>query len=600
VVVMPRDKRAVRKPNDTRKSIKQLLSLLADYKFKIFVTFICAVLSTLFSVVAPVLIGRATTMIFNGVTSMASLNSFDFAGFYWLLVVAVVLYVVSAIFTYMESWLLTGISTSISYKLRRDLIEKVNTLSMTQMDFNKRGDILSRITNDVDSLQSGITSTFMQFMTSVITIVGVTLMMLSINIILTIITVVLVPLSFVIIAFVVKRSQKYYKSQLEYKGSVNSVIEESFAGHDVIRVYNQEQDVFNSFREDNDRWYTHEWKSQFYSALMGPITTFVSNISYVVIAVVGAYMVLVRAMAVGDILAFFQYIENLTQPIRMITRSMNLVQTALASVERIFEFLEVEEDVDDSTLMFEQLEDSISFEDVGFSYPNGDEIIRHLSFTAGRGDKVAIVGHTGAGKSTVVKLLMRFYDVSSGRITVDGVNINEYNKNSIRSSVGMVLQDSWLFSDTIRENIRYGRLEASDDDIQHAAEIAHADNFIMQLPDGYDTLLNEDTDNISVGQKQLLTIARTILSDKNILILDEATSSVDTRTEKLIQDAMDRLMEDKTSFIIAHRLSTIKNADKILVLDNGSLVESGTHEELIRLGGYYKSLYDHFDVTTCE
>ena len=597
---MPRDKRAVRKPNDTRKSIKQLLSLLADYKFKVFVTFICAVLSTVFSVVAPVLIGRATTMIFNGVTSMGTNSSFDFATFYWLLGVAVVLYVVSSIFTYIESWLLTGISTSISYKLRRDLIEKVNTLSMTQMDFNKRGDILSRITNDVDSLQSGITSTFMQFMTSVITIVGVTLMMLSINVILTVITVVLVPLSFVIIAFVVKRSQKYYKSQLEYKGSVNSVIEESFAGHDVIRVYNQEEDVFESFREDNDRWYNQEWKSQFYSALMGPITTFVSNISYVVIAVVGAYMVLVRAMAVGDILAFFQYIENLTQPIRMITRSMNLVQTALASVERIFEFLEVEEDVDDSTLMFGGLEECISFEDVGFSYPNGDEIIRHLSFTARRGDKVAIVGHTGAGKSTVVKLLMRFYDVSSGRITVDGVNINDYNKNSVRSSVGMVLQDSWLFSDTIRENIRYGRLDASDEDIQRASVIAHADNFIMQLPDGYDTVLNEDTDNISVGQKQLLTIARTILSDNDILILDEATSSVDTRTEKLIQDAMDRLMEDKTSFIIAHRLSTIKNADKILVLDKGMLMESGTHDELISLGGYYKSLYDHFDVTTSE
>lgn len=594
---MRRDRRLVSKPNDTKKSLKQVISLLKDYKLKIFITFICAVVSTLFTVISPLLIGQATNVIYEGINNMIHhTGSINLEILINLLILATLLYIISAAFTYLQSWFLTQISTDISYKLRKRLIEKVNTLSMKDFDNNKRGDILSRITNDVDSLQTGITSTFLQFMTAIITIVGVFGMMLSINITLTVITVILVPISFLIISFIMKKSQKYYKNQLKYKGVVNAQIEETFSGQDIIRTFNQEESSFETFQKDNDKWYDFDWKSQFYSSLMGPVINFISNLSYVIIAVLGAIFVLQRAMLVGDILAFFQYIQNFTQPIQQITRVMSLVQTALAATERIFEFLEIDVEEDDSTLEINDINDEISFENVKFSY-NDEEVIKGLTFNAKKGEKIAIVGHTGAGKSTIIKLLMRFYDIDSGEIKIDGVNINKYNKNSLRSLVGMVLQDTWLFSDTIRENIRYGDLEADDIDVINAAKIAYAHNFITQLPEGYDTVLNEDTDNISIGQKQLLTVSRTVLADKKILILDEATSSVDTRTEKFIQDAMDRLMNNKTSFIIAHRLSTIKNADKILVIDDGRIIEEGTHHELIEIeNGYYKGLYNQFEV----
>ena len=576
------------KPVDNRKAIKNILGLLSDYKLKLTVTVICALISTVFSIVAPLLIGQATTTIFNGINNIIhNTGTIDFTTLINLLVVVVILYIVSALFSYLQSYLLVEISIDISYNLRQRLMDKITHLPIEQISENKRGDILSRITNDVDSLQNGITQAFLQMLTAVITIVGVFIMMLSINVWMTLATIILVPTAFLVIRFITKHSQSYFLKQLVFKGSLNAQIEETFTGHDIIRAFSREADSIEKFNNDNDSWYTHEWKSQFYSSLNGPLMNFISNFAYVVIAVLGAVMVLERAIAVGDILAFFQYIQNFTRPIQQITRVMNLIQTAMAASERIFEFLEYPDEQNPSTRQLRELKDEISFENVSFSYTPNEKIIKNLSFKVKKGEQVAIVGETGAGKTTIVKLLMRFYDVDSGSIKIDGVDIAEYDKNSVRSLIGMVLQDSWLFSDTLSENIRYGNLESVEDEIIDASRQVYADNFIRQLPDGYESILNEDSDNISHGQKQLLTIARTVISKKEVLILDEATSSVDTRTEKLIQKAMDKLMEGKTSFIIAHRLSTIKNADKIIVIENGEIIEQGTHEELLALKGYY-------------
>lgn len=576
------------KPVNNKKAIKNILYLLKDYKLKLFVTFICALLSTVFSIIAPFLIGMATTIIFNGINAMANhTGSIDFNSLFFLLGVVVVLYIVSSIFSYLQTWFLIDISTHISFNLRTKLMDKITHLSMDDAGENKRGDILSRITNDVDSLQVGITQSFIQLMTAVITIVGVFIMMLSINVWMTLATVVLVPISFILIIFITKHSQSYFLKQLKFKGSLNAQIEESFTGHDIIRTFNQEEIEMNNFEYDNENWFKHEWKSQFFSSLNGPLMNFISNFAYVIIAVLGAIFVIQKAIAVGDILAFFQYIKNFTQPIQQIMRVMNLVQTAMAASERIFEFLEIEDEENPSDVEIPGLKDEITFENVSFGYNPDEKIIKNLSFTVKKGQKIAIIGETGAGKTTIVKLLMRFYDVDCGEIKIDGVNINEYDKHSVRSLIAMVLQDSWLFSDTIANNIRYGKLDATDDEVIGAAKQVRADDFIRQLPDGYESVLNEDSDNISHGQKQLLTIARSILADKEILILDEATSSVDTRTEKLIQEAMDKLMENRTSFIIAHRLSTIKNADKIIVIENGEIIEQGNHEELLSQKGYY-------------
>lgn len=584
----PIKRRPPEKPVDNRKAIKNILFLLKDYKLKLFITFICALLSTVFSIIAPLLIGISTTTIFDGLNAIATnTGTMDLNRLFFLLSVVVILYVVSSIFSYLQTWFLIDISTDISYNLRTRIMNKITYLSMDDAGENKRGDILSRITNDVDSLQTGITQSFIQLMTAVITIVGVLIMMLYINIWLTLASVVLIPVSFLVIRFITKHSQSYFLKQLTFKGSLNAQIEETFTGHDIIRTFNQEDAEMEIFESDNENWFRHEWKSQFYSSLNGPLMNFISNLAYVIIAVLGAIFVIQKAIAVGDILAFFQYIKNFTQPIQQITRVMNLVQTAMAASERIFEFLEIGDEPNPSDVEIEKLNDSITFENVSFGYYENEKIIKDLSFDVKKGDKIAIIGETGAGKTTIVKLLMRFYDVDSGEIKIDGVNINEYDKNSLRSLIGMVLQDSWLFSDTIANNIRYGKLDATDEEVIDAAKQVRADDFIRQLSDGYDTVLNEDSDNISHGQKQLLTIARTILADKEILILDEATSSVDTRTEKLIQEAMDKLMENRTSFIIAHRLSTIKNADKIIVIENGEIIEQGSHEELLNQEGYY-------------
>jgi len=576
------------KPVDNRKAIRNIMSLLRDHKFRLILTVVCAVLSTAFTIIAPLFIGEATTIIYDGINNIArNTGTLDITGLINLLVMVVILYVVSAVFSYLQSYFLIKITTKISYDLRERLMNKILSLPMDMVEENKRGDILSRITNDIDSLQNGITQSFIQLTTAVITLVGVFIMMLSINIWMTLATVILIPIAFLVIRIITKYSQSYFLKQLVHKGSLNGQIEETFTGHDIIRAYNQEEISMEKFERDNEMWFDQEWKSQFYSSLNGPLMNFISNFTYVVIAVVGAIFVLQRAITVGDILAFFQYVQSFTRPIQQITRVMNQIQTAMAASERIFEFLDYGDEENPSAKQISEVNDCISFENVSFGYTPDETIIKDLTFSVKKGEKVAIVGETGAGKTTIVKLLMRFYDIDSGSIKIDGININEYDKHSLRSLIGMVLQDSWLFSDTISNNIRYGDLNASEDEITDAAKQVYADNFIRQLPEGYDSVLNEDSDNISHGQKQLLTIARTILSKKEVLILDEATSSVDTRTEKLIQKAMDKLMENRTSFIIAHRLSTIKNADKIIVIENGEIIEMGTHEELLAEKGYY-------------
>ena len=584
----PLKRRPPQKPVNNKRAIKNILSLLKNHRFKLILVIVSTIISTAFTIIAPLLIGQATTIIFYGINNiMNNTGSLDFDTLIHLLTIVTLLYIISSVFSYVQSFLLVEITTKISYDLREKLIDKILHLPMDKVEENKRGDILSRVTNDVDSLQNGITQSFIQLSTAIITLIGVFIMMLSINIWMTLATVILIPIAFVLIRFMTQYSQKYFLKQLQFKGSLNGQIEETFTGHDIIRAFNQEEISMEKFENDNENWFTHEWKSQFYSSLNGPLMNFISNFTYVVVAVLGAIFVLQKAIAVGDILAFFQYTQSFTRPIQQITRVMNQIQTAMAASERIFEFLEFEDEENPSNKQIHEIKNEISFENVSFGYRPNEKIIKNLSFTVKKGKKIAIVGETGAGKTTIVKLLMRFYDINSGSIKIDGVDIDEYDKNSLRSHIGMVLQDSWLFSDTITNNIRYGDLDANNDEVVDAASQVYADNFIRQLSEGYESRLNEDTDNISHGLKQLLTIARTILSKKEVLILDEATSSVDTRTEKLIQKAMDNLMEGKTSFIIAHRLSTIRNADNIIVIENGEIIEHGSHEELLKLKGYY-------------
>lgn len=584
----PLKRKPPEKPVDNKKAIKNILTLLKDHNAKLIITIVCAIISTAFTIIAPLLIGKSTTIIYEGTTKIINhTGTIDLNSLINLLIIVVVLYVVSALFSYLQSYFIIELSTKISFDLRQRIMDKILYLPMEKIGENKRGDILSRMTNDIDSLQHGISQSFIQLTTAVITLVGVFIMMLSINVIMALATIVLVPIAFLVIKFITKHSQSYFLKQLEFKGSLNGQIEETFTGHDIIRAFNQEEISMEKFEKDNNSWFNNEWKSQFFSSLNGPLMNFISNFTYVVIAVLGAVFVLQKAIAVGDILAFFQYSQSFTRPIQQITRVMNQIQTAMAASERIFEFLDLDDEENPSTRKLDTINDNITFEDVSFGYSPNEKIIKNLTFEVKKGQKIAIIGETGAGKTTIVKLLMRFYDIDSGSIKIDGVDIDEYDKHSLRSHVGMVLQDSWLFSDTIKSNIRYGNLEVSDDEIVDASKQVYIDNFIRQLPDGYETTLNEDSNNISHGQKQLLTIARTILSSKEILILDEATSSVDTRTEKLIQKAIDKLMENKTSFIIAHRLSTIRNADKIIVIENGEIIEQGTHEELLDLKGYY-------------
>ena len=575
-------------PINQKKEMKHILSLLLQHKFKLSIAVICAIISTLFTVISPLLIGDAITIIFNGSTNILNhTGGMDIDALIKILTITTILYVISSLFSYLQGYCIAEISSKISYSLREKMINKVVNLPMTEIDENKRGDILSRITNDVDYLSSGITESFLGTLTSAITLIGTLFVMISINIWMAILVVLIIPISVILIRSVTTVSQKYFHSQLKNKGELNSHIEETITNQDAMRAFNYEKISIEHFDQSNDDLYNDEWKSSFISSLMMPLMKLVENIEYVAIAVVGSIFVLQGAMPVGRIVSFFEYSENFIAPIEEFTIIMTIVQMALASSSRIFEFLEFEDEENSSSKQVPQFSDEITFENVNFGYLPDVKIIDDFSLTVKKGQKIAIVGETGAGKSTIVKLLMKFYDIDSGEIKIDGVNIDEYDKHSLRSMIGMVLQDSWLFYDTIENNIQYGNPDATKEELINASKQANTDNFIKQLPDGYETYLTEDSDNISHGQKQLLTIARTIISNKEILILDEATSSVDTRTEKLIQNTMGTLIENTTCFIIAHRLSTIRNADNIIVLENGRIIEQGKHDELIAKKGYY-------------
>lgn len=583
------------KAKNLKKTMKNLLKYLAYYKFSIVFVIIFAIGSTIFSILGPKILGNATTEIFNGLLNKISGGSgIDFPKIQRILILLLVLYIISAVLSFLQGYIMTGITQNITYKLRNEISEKINRLPMNYFDRRPNGEVLSRITNDIDTLSQSLNQSMTQLITSTATIIGITVMMLSINIIMTLVTFLILPLSFLFITIIVKNSQKYFKSQQDYLGHVNGQIEEIYGGHNIVKVFNKEQDVIESFNYDNEKLYESAWKSQFLSGLMQPIMVVIGNIGYVAISILGGYLAIKGSITVGDIQSFIQYTKNFTQPISQVAQVSNLLQATAASAERVFEFLSEEEEPQNAInpVSPDNIKGKVEFKNVKFGYYPNKIIINDFSIKVKEGQKVAIVGPTGGGKSTLIKLLMRFYDINSGEILIDGNNIQDFNRGDLRRLFGMVLQETWLFNGTIRENIRYGKLSASDNEIIEAAKNADADNFIRTLPGGYDMVLNEEASNVSQGQKQLLTIARAIIADPKILILDEATSSVDTRTELKIQKAMDKLMEGRTSFIIAHRLSTIKNADIILVLKDGDIIEQGNHEELLKANGFYTNLYN--------
>ena len=583
------------KAKDFKGSMKKLFGYMGRYKIRFILMFIFAVAGTAFNIAGPKILGKATTELFNGlVAKVNGTGGIDFSKIGMILLWTLGLYVASACFSLIQGFVMTGISNDVTYNLRKDISKKINRLPMNYFESRTNGEILSRVTNDVDTLQMSINQSMTQLITSVTTLIGVFIMMLSINVWMTLAAVLILPVSMLIINKVMKHSQKYFQAQQEYLGKVNGQVEENFGGHDVVRVFNKEQDVLKEFEHDNQKLYESAWKSQFFSGMMMPIMQFVGNLGYVMVALLGGIFAIKGTIEVGDIQSFFQYIRNFTQPIQQIAQVTNLLQSSAAASERVFEFLDEEEEVQqpENPDSIEGLNGNVQFEHVEFGY-NPDKIIIHdFSADVQDGQKIAIVGPTGAGKTTMVKLLMRFYDVNKGAIKVDGHDVKNFNRSELHEMFGMVLQDTWLFSGTIMENIRYGRLDATDEEVIAAAKAAHIHNFIMQQPGGYQMVLDEETSNISQGQKQLLTIARAILADNKILILDEATSSVDTRTEMQIQKAMDNLMKGRTSFVIAHRLSTIKDADLILVMKDGDIIEQGSHEELLAAKGFYADLYN--------
>ena len=584
------------KPKDFKQTTKKLVSTyLAKYKFSLIIVFIFAIGSTIFTIVGPKILGNATTEVFNGIVSkMSGGSGIDFTKIAEILITLLVLYVISAIFSFIQGFTMTGVSQKVTYKLRADISKKINKLPMKYFDKKTHGEVLSIITNDVDTLSMNLNQSITQIITSICTVIGILIMMLTISWEMTLISLIIIPISGIIIKKIVEKSQKYFKSQQDYLGHVNGQVEETYGGLDIVKAFNGEERAIKEFKNANDELYISAWKSQFLSGLMFPIMNFISNIGYVGVAVAGGYLALNGTITVGNIQSFIQYNKQFTHPINQIAQISGMLQAMIAAAERVFDFLEQpeEEQTNNKDIDTSKLKGNVKFKNVKFGYDEGKTIINDFSSKIKEGQKIAIVGPTGAGKTTIVKLLMRFYDVSSGEILVDGHNIKDFERGELRKIFGMVLQDTWLFGGTVKENIKYGKEDATDDEIIRAAKAAHVHHFIKTLPNGYNSILNEESSNVSAGQKQLLTIARVILTDPKILILDEATSSIDTRTEIEIQKAMDNLMEGRTSFIIAHRLSTIKNADLILVMNHGDIVEQGTHEELLNKNGFYADLYN--------
>jgi len=553
------------------------------------------VCSTVFSVIGPKVLGKATTALSEGlVKKIGGTGGIDFGKIGTILIFVLCLYAASAVFNFVQGWIMTGVSQKVCYRLRKEISEKINRMPMKYFESRTYGEVLSRITNDVDTLGMGLNQSITTIITSVATMIGVLVMMLSISPLMTIIAIVILPISVGLVSFVVKKSQSYFKTQQEYLGHINGQIEETYGGHMVVKSFNKEKDMVDTFDKTNAVLYSSAWKSQFFSGMMQPIMMFVGNLGYAGVALSGGMLAINGVITIGDIQAFIQYVKNFTQPITQIAQVINQVQSMAAASERVFEFLEEEEEeqIAANPVPTDNIRGEVEFKHVKFGYKEDQIIIKDFCANVKPGQKVAIVGPTGAGKTTMVKLLMRFYVVNSGEILIDGHNIKDFNRRELRDAFGMVLQDTWLYKDTIMENIRYGKLDATDEEVIAAAKAAHAHHFIETLPGGYNMELNEDASNVSQGQKQLLTIARAILADNPILILDEATSSVDTRTEIQIQNAMDNLMKGRTSFVIAHRLSTIKDADIILVMKEGDIVEQGNHEELLAKGGFYADLYN--------
>jgi ATP-binding cassette subfamily B multidrug efflux pump len=586
---------ATEKAKNFKGTIKKLTKILARYRLQFIIAFLFAIGSTVFSIIGPTILGDATTKIAEGIINKIKGGSgVDFTALRNILIDLILLYVASSVFSFTQGLIMTNISQRITYEFRKDISSKLHRLPMNYFDTVSHGEILSRVTNDVDTLSQSLNQSLMQLVTSVFTIIGVVIMMLRINLFMTLISLLIMPISALVISKVVKKSQKYFVQQQEYLGHVNGQVEEIYSGHIIVKSFNKEKDAIRKFNADNDKLFESAWKSQFLSGLMMPVMQFIGNLGYVAVAILGGYLTIRGKIEIGQIQSFFIYVRNLTQPITQLTQVANMFQSTAAAAERVFEFLDAAEELPttDNPLSVENLEGNIEFKHVNFGYHPDKTIIHDFCASVSKGQKIAIVGPTGAGKTTIVKLLMRFYDINSGAILIDGHNVNKFDRSELRKMFGMVLQDTWLFHGTIMENIRYSRLNATDEEVIQAAKSAHVHHFISTLPDGYQMLLNEEANNVSQGQKQLLTIARAILADPKILILDEATSSVDTRTEILIQKAMDNLMEGRTSFIIAHRLSTIRDADLILVMNEGDIVEQGNHEELLAKGGFYAKLYN--------